>query len=154
MQLNTKRELLTYLKQLEFQCDTPNDTELTYIYFTYELSYLPHICVTVSGDSVNIIKLICAGLLHIEQHQPTASEGGLISKVLRGLYRGLDLIDDGSGVVDMQPQKYCEMLGCSGVVVSGLGMGEMAVVPRVEVYSSGTVVYNDYISWLLTSAKE
>lgn len=150
-----KVELINYLHSLLYTCEYPVATEVAYIYLRYERSYTPYLRLTIKGCTANAIRSVVSGLLHLEQTQPDVGQGAAYASVLRGTFKVLDML--GATVLDMRPVAHCEMLECSGVVVTSttnetLADGQFA--PTVEVYSAGVCVFNDHISWLFVPASK
>lgn len=148
-----KLQLINYLHSLVFTCPYPSATDVTYIYFKYPYGYVPYLRITLKGCTANSIRSVVSGLLHIEQTQPDVGVGAAYASVLRGTFKCLDMLN--ATIIDMQPVPHCEMLQCSGVVVTSLTNDTLAdgqFAPTVEVYSEGNLVFSDHIGWLFISA--
>lgn len=155
MEIVNKRQLVRYLRSLLFACDEPLDTELTYVYFKYNAEYTHYLRITVKDCTLHTIRIVVSGLLHLEQTQPAIGEGEAYASVLKGLLRCMTMLE--VRVIDMRPVRYCEMLECSGIVVTELTnetIPEGNMAPKVEVFSAGHLVFHDHVNWLFVTAKD
>lgn len=147
--LVNKLQLVKYLNSLVFTCPVPRATKVCYIYFRYSLDHTYYLRITVIDCTVNTIRSIASGLLHLEQTQPNLDNAAAFFKVLKGAIRCLDML--GVTDVSIEPVRYCEMLECSGLVVTSLSNDTLAdgqFAPTVDVYDRGKLVFTDHISWL------
>ena len=150
--IKTKRELTEYLDAMIFVCEEPVSSSLTYVYLQYATDYTHYLRITVKDCTTNTIRIVGSGLLHLEQTQPDMGNGEAYLQVLRGLTKCMDML--GVRIIDMQPVHYCEMLECSGLLITELTNEIGYFAPHLEVYSGGKVVFNNHIQWLFLSAKD
>lgn len=145
-----KREIVQAIDGIHLlaECD---DTDTSRVYVTYPTDFTQTLCITVSGiRSIWVVKTVASVLYTQLVQQTDRSVDSIAGEIVAALFNLAISIGE-TPDVELVPAPYVNMADVSGIVVEELGdvhAPDGQYNPRALIYSSGEIVWSDYIGLL------